>query len=287
MSTRIIASKKDILVTLGSIVFLLSNLTTVGGSGRRRAKEAVCLSNLRQWGTAFLLFAEDNDGRFMEGWTPSYPSYPPDAHKRYWMEALRSYYGNKHKLRCCPEAMVTGTELGLGPWGNGGGPFSAWGVFPGELGQVSPAWSYAVGGDYGSYGLNGYVAADSPFQQNVWWSGSQPENYWRHANWAGGDNIPLFGDHQFVDCWPHHNNEPPAYEDQPWNTGSQMGRVCVERHTGSVHWAFLDFSARKVGLKELWKLKWHREYDTYGPWTVCGGVQPQDWPIWMQDFQDY
>jgi hypothetical protein len=49
----------------------------------------------------------------------------------------------------------------------------------------------------------------------------------------------------------------------------------------------MDWSARKVGLKELWKLKWHRTFNTDGPWTQAGGVRPTDWPAWMKDFKDY
>jgi prepilin-type processing-associated H-X9-DG protein len=66
-----------------------------------------------------------------------------------------------------------------------------------------------------------------------------------------------------------------------------MGRFCISRHDGYINALFLDFSVRKVGLKELWTLKWHRQYDTCGTWTVCGGISPTDWPIWMQDFEDY
>jgi hypothetical protein len=49
----------------------------------------------------------------------------------------------------------------------------------------------------------------------------------------------------------------------------------------------LDFSARKIGLKELWTLKWHRKYDTAGPWTLAGGAQQGDWPQWMRSFKEY
>ena len=38
---------------------------------------------------------------------------------------------------------------------------------------------------------------------------------------------------------------------------------------------------------ELWTLKWHRNFDTTGPWTKAGGVQPADWPEWMRRFKDY
>ena len=104
---------------------------------------------------------------------------------------------------------------------------------------------------------------------------------------AGGGDVPMFMDHKWVDCWGDDTDEPPAYDWEPWSYGSQMGRVCQNRHRGYINSVFLDGSARKVGLKELWTLKWHRQYDTCGPWTVCGGVQPSDWPEWMQGFEDY
>jgi hypothetical protein len=50
---------------------------------------------------------------------------------------------------------------------------------------------------------------------------------------------------------------------------------------------FLDWSVRKVGLKELWMFKWHRKYDTAGPWTTAGGVMPDEWPEWMRHFKNY
>ena len=56
---------------------------------------------------------------------------------------------------------------------------------------------------------------------------------------------------------------------------------------GGINAAFLDWSVRKVGLKELWTLKWSRTFDTAGPWTKAGGVEPEDWPQWMRKFKDY
>ena len=50
---------------------------------------------------------------------------------------------------------------------------------------------------------------------------------------------------------------------------------------------FMDFSVRKVGLKELWTFQWHRLSDTAGPWTKAGGALPSDWPKWMRGFKDY
>jgi hypothetical protein len=50
---------------------------------------------------------------------------------------------------------------------------------------------------------------------------------------------------------------------------------------------FLDWSIRRVGLKELWTLKWNRTFDVNGVWTSRGGVQPDDWPQWMRGMKDY
>jgi len=44
---------------------------------------------------------------------------------------------------------------------------------------------------------------------------------------------------------------------------------------------------RRVGLKELWTLKWHKAFDTTGPWTKAGGAVTDDWPQWMQALKEY
>ena len=57
-------------------------------------------------------------------------------------------------------------------------------------------------------------------------------------------------------------------------------RACsLNRHGGAVNGLFLDLSARKIGLKELWKVKWHRDWPDDNP--------PPFWPAWMANFKDY
>ena len=279
MKLKMSFSRKDVVVTLACLTFLLVVLGAVGATGRRRAKEVLCVSNLGRWGQVFLAYAADNDSYFMSGWTQQ-----GTKHTDYWMEALRPYYGNPD-LRCCPEATKTqmNADGTAGP-GAGGGTFSAWGVFPGECGKASSWWGAVTACDYGSYGMNAWACNQPP--QYVW-GGPLQDFHWKTPNVEGAENIPMFGGHQWLDAWPDEDNVPPNYDGQTWATASQMGRFCINRHSGFVNRAFLDGSARKVGLKELWTLKWHREYDTCGPWTVCGGVEPNDWPEWMRDFGDY
>jgi prepilin-type processing-associated H-X9-DG protein len=61
----------------------------------------------------------------------------------------------------------------------------------------------------------------------------------------------------------------------------------MNRHSGFLNGLFLDWSVKRVGLKELWTMKWHRQFDTNGFWTKAGGAQSSDWPEWMRSFKDY
>jgi hypothetical protein len=81
--------------------------------------------------------------------------------------------------------------------------------------------------------------------------------------------------------------DPPQYDSQWINYNREMMHFCIDRHNGWINHLFLDWSARTVGVKELWKLKWHKHFDQNGPWTTNGGVAPSDWPQWMSRFKDY
>ena len=62
---------------------------------------------------------------------------------------------------------------------------------------------------------------------------------------------------------------------------------CINRHNEHVNGLFLDWSVRRIGIKELWTLKWHMQFNTSNEWTKAGGVMPEDWPEWMRRFKDY
>jgi prepilin-type processing-associated H-X9-DG protein len=84
-------------------------------------------------------------------------------------------------------------------------------------------------------------------------------------------------------------DQPPPTEAGPGDTVgiNEMNRVCVDRHNGFVNSLFCDWTVRKIGLKELWTLKWHRTYNVNGPWTKAGGATPDKWPQWMRSYKDY
>jgi len=101
----------------------------------------------------------------------------------------------------------------------------------------------------------------------------------------GRARIPTLLDAASLCGTPRAREAPPRRDSG--GAGMGMGTFCINRHNGYVNGLFLDWSVRKVGLKELWTLQWCRDFDTHGRWTTAGGVQPEDWPEWMRRFKDY
>jgi hypothetical protein len=65
------------------------------------------------------------------------------------------------------------------------------------------------------------------------------------------------------DCEPEpfdtvwQTQEEMVQEGVEWGT-NEMKRVCHDRHGMLVNANFMDLAARKIGLKELWIIKWHK-----------------------------
>ena len=87
---RVALSKKDIIVTICCIVFLLANLAAIGSSGRKRAKRAICFSNLRRLTLAWNNFADDNQGK-IPGSDIGY-STPSNPSEMWWIGYPDDYY---------------------------------------------------------------------------------------------------------------------------------------------------------------------------------------------------
>ena len=223
----------------------------------------------------FVMYTSANDGHFMPNWSTA------TRREDYWFEALRPYYMDAGDIRVCPRASKPASEAGGGPFGNKG-PFYAWGIFDGDCGEPSKDWDVVTACDYGSYGANGYASDPRTGTASV-----SDDLYWRTMHVKSGGRIPMFCGDQWLAGMPGEKSAPPAWETQPWNQGSGMVRLCPNRHDGYVNQVFIDCSVRKVGLKELWTLKWHRKFRTNDYWTIAGGVQPSDWPEWMRGFKDY
>jgi prepilin-type N-terminal cleavage/methylation domain-containing protein len=243
----------ELLVVIAVIAILMAILLPALERARQQSQEVVCMSNIKQWSYCWLLYLNDHEGMFPSG----------DGASGDWPDKLRPYYKERGALTLCPSATTPYTEGGVVPFG-------AWRWVPEGGGWTN--FEDLPGEDYGSYGLNE-------------WLGDRPdENFWGNDDQEKANNIPMFFDCVVWDIYCDDTDAPPDDEGIVTN---EMHLVCINRHNGYINTVFLDLDVRKVGLKELWTLKWHREFNTRGPWTKAGGVKPEDWPEWMRKFRDY
>ncbi|UCF42459.1 MAG: type II secretion system protein [Planctomycetota bacterium] len=256
----------ELLVVIAIIALLMSILLPALARVREQAKDVLCQSNLHEWGIVFTMYAEDNSG-YLVGYHPNF--------EHQWPVVLFPYYGEQD-LCLCPAA----TKL----WSDGAiadSPYSAWGIYKAGAYFLHDAWVTGYDGLYGSYGKNEYVG--DYFEKDA------PEFY-RKMDVKGGGKIPVLLDCNFMGGFPDHMDEPPVY-DGMFDVGvDEMTRYCLNRHNMAINGVFLDLTVRRIQLKELWTLKWHRDFATNGPWTLAGEADRSAWQQaapWMAHLKDY
>ena len=260
----------ELLVVIAIISLLMAILVPTLQRVRKQARAVACQSNLLQWGVVCSLYTNDNNGKLPLVWnTVGSERHIP------WPYMLRPYYTDSNDLLLCP--MATRSELRPdNPVNSSTEHFS-------QVGSKSTAWKVEWPGGVleGSYGLNYHVR--------------YPIYFWRTSDVSEGQrlaarsNVPVLLDCIFIDAfvWPW--DDPPEY-DGDFNKrgfGSGMTYFCIDRHDAGINGLFMDWSVRKVGLKELWTLKWNTTFQKDDDWTKAGGVLPDDWPEWMRKFKDY
>ncbi len=247
----------ELLVVISIIVMLMALLLPAIHKARRQAQAVVCQSRLRQWGLTFSMYVQENDGHLP----------PHHIYHIFWF-LTQPNHREYAKLVLCPSASK---PLPPGKYG------------PLSIGDALHAYGWLMGqlDLHGSYGYNNYLgrrlASDQPAVLGHWITSDIQQTA----------NIPVLFDCPIQTVAPSDSDPPPPYEWGPYAHTPHMSNLCINRHNGGINLLFMDWSVRKAGLKELWTLKWSRPFDTAGPWTRGGGVEPEDWPAWMRKFKDY
>ncbi len=257
----------ELLVVISIIAVLLSILMPSLKKAKDKVRSVICRSNLKHWAIPFALYAEDNNGKFMRGWMDTMGSG-----EKQWMNQLRPYYSGVGNFRLCPMTPVPKEDNCFG------GTYKAWANLSGT------ASNGIFKGEYGSYAMNDWAHNPPP---NVWLWNSEYSDYWLGPyNLRNPRNIPLFCDSVWTGALPKDTNPPPEWEDyaqEDYSITGQMWRVCIKRHQRrGINMLFMDFSIDEVGLKRLWRLKWHKSFDTNNYWTTPDA----DWPDWMRSLSD-
>ena len=141
-----------------------------------------------------------------------------------------------------------------------------------------------------------YSSYAPSFEAQSWWGDRSDPSFpddlrfmWMTSAVKNAATVPVFCDAAGY-CVELYRDKyaPPECDPIPTiSAGNAANVVCMNRHEGGVNYLFLDWSVRKIGLKEIWTLKWHTQYNTQGPWTIAGGAKPEDWPQWLRRFKDY
>ena len=284
----------ELLVVIAVIMLLVALLLPAAQRAKRQAKAVFCRANLKQWGTVFAIYTNNNEGLLPRQKFHSLATPEP------WMYFLRDDSAGGKAIACCPMAAKPANPVAIQaaqmnafnnqrrPEGTGG-TFLAWGKLRFSIeGRATPDYS-------GSYAINSWLATPPEGVSFIIGAARGMERYknsfWKTSQVSGAATIPLYADSWWWCSWPKDTDTPPQYEGDksafPCGCLNSIQRFCMNRHDGFVNAVFLDSSVRKVGIKELWTLKWHRDFNTAGRWTKAGGVLPESWPEWMRRFRDY
>jgi len=258
----------ELLVVIAIIALLMAILLPSLNLAKKQARAVACQALLKQWGVIWSMYCDDNDGYFGTAGSVNW-------RRGEWVLALRPLYETRSEILRCPMATKR-----LPSGDDNGGPFNTYVMGPGGTGDRR---------EEASYGANDWIYHPPPEMTEI--QGRPTKYNWRTIHVRGADNIPLFGDTMWRGGGPSENGtpgDPPQFNGQWINAAREMMHFCIDRHGGgTVNHVLFDRSVRKMGLKELWKLKWHRQFNTNGPWTVRGGCRPSDWPEWMRNFKEY
>jgi type II secretory pathway pseudopilin PulG len=259
------------LVVIAIIALLMAILMPALSKAKQQAKAAACLVQLKQWANAFAAYTDNNQGNF---WTMSgTPGWAYD-----WVGVMRRYYGENFEGWCCPAANKTSFDKKSFAYTGKLGIEAAWGAFS----QTNTTLCGTnITGAYGSYGTNTWVSDPG---QDPYFSGTAG-NFWKTTMISKAQTVPLMLDSFYHIALPIEQDSPPPFRGSySYGNNGFMETFCLDRHTvpGETQGIFMDYSARKIGLKELWRLKWNRNFHT--------DCNPPDWKSqapWMVKFKDY
>jgi prepilin-type N-terminal cleavage/methylation domain-containing protein len=250
----------ELLVTIAVIGILAALLLPTLGSAKLKARQTLCLANLKQLTAAGLMYASDNSKH--SGYNA------PDFPGGHWMGLLLEHYGKEKRLCLCPSAPLRDP------------PAANPGYSQGSADRAWVRWTHDKRNMfYGSYGYNGWLYCDLVFPE--------PNDPRQRLLFAKDVSIqkpaltPVFVDANWVDLWPLETDQPAAdlYNGGPMGRQEDnIGRCTITRHggqnpakaprsfsphqklPGSINMGLADGHCELVKLENLWNYYWHLDW---------------------------
>jgi prepilin-type N-terminal cleavage/methylation domain-containing protein/prepilin-type processing-associated H-X9-DG protein len=241
----------ELLVVIAIIAILSAMLVPALAKAKKKAQAINCISDLRQWAIAWVVYTDENEGYFSEG-------EGTGAARGEWVLALKNTYKKKPQLLLCPSASRPAES------GNNGSTTTAYSFPAGDitdpdipLGQDNKLWA--------SVGLNLWCYSARKTIQNRTEAG-----HWKKMSAATKPSeIPLMGDSKWRGGGPGYppdhtsgNALVPLASGDAWSgAGYEIAHFAMKRHGRGVNLCYFDGSARNVRANQLWEQKWSRNYD--------------------------
>ncbi len=240
----------ELLVVIAIIAILAALLLPALASAKRRASNIQCVSNLKQMGLAYIMYAGDSGDKS--------PMHATTEDNQSWMGELISYQGNVNQVRVCP---VTDTNNPPST-----DPQAGFGTV------VRPWYEAAL---WGSYCFNGLFYSDLAATDTT------GQYFSKLANVPHSSQTPIMTEGCWVDEF---FTTPPLPTTETvdlynGNSGTSLGRGVVPRHgsmnpvnaprhllsgqttlPGSENMVMVDGHAETVKLQNLNNLYWSAQY---------------------------
>jgi prepilin-type N-terminal cleavage/methylation domain-containing protein len=232
----------ELLVVIAIIALLMSMLMPALHKAKGQAYIAVCNSSMHQWALIWKMFSDDNAGfefnQIQDNIPPiSTAMFPNRDGLNDWLDTIRENYSESLPVEMwmCPYATKLFTEGGINP-------HMAW---------EKEGWR-------GSFVINLWMAKGNVVDR----PGGTIMRSWGSPAMAGAQYAPVQMDGQWKDMEPFPEDVPLKTETAMWTPNAEeMQRACIKRHAPyHVYALFLDWSVRRLTIKELWLQKWNRDW---------------------------
>ena len=252
----------ELLVVIAVIAILAALLLPALAKAKDQAQAINCTSNLHQWGVVWNVYCGDNKDSFPSGANPD--GTIDENARANWFNALELNPSQRHGIVLCPTASSTNYNLGTAAGLGGFGSLTLAFLFPLQnSGGTSTSDEYE-NGEPGSYGANLWLYhTQVDIQGRIW------QDHWGKL---GASPLPTQTPLKLDSMWrgggPYWEGGSETYAASVLpgvssaDAGREMEHFTVPRHGAGkrTEIVFYDGSASALKIKDLWGLKWHREW---------------------------